>query len=252
WTRCARAWRNQYLLDLPASDGAGSPDHGQLVHDLLRFIHVNGSCHDDAHVAGALEAHAADDRLRAEVSRHVSRCPAGAEALGHELELARFHGRPWPPFMATARLDAVWIHDGILDARDFKTGGLWLPRVADDTRALIQAFVLAPRAAELGLRLRLRYEYLASEVDEDPDPWELDESGLPSVEERIRADVGGMRELEDWSGVGDEAICSYCRYRSICPDSASPGEPGWPRVEGDEQAPADDIRPRVAAGRSPT
>jgi hypothetical protein len=230
WTRCARAWRNQYLLDLPASDGGGSPDHGQLVHHLLRFTHENGSCHDSAHVDAVLDGHAASARLRAEVARHTQRCPSGAEAVGHELELARFHGRPWPPFMATARLDAVWVHDGLLDARDYKTGNLWSPRVADDPRALIQAFVLAPIAAERRLRLRLRYEYLASEVDEDPEPWELDDVEVAQVEEQLRAEVEAIRARHDWAGVADEATCRHCRYRSICPDSASRAEPSWPVV----------------------
>ena len=34
-------------------------------------------------------------------------------------------GCPPPMFMATARIDAVWVHDGLLDARDYKTGRLW-------------------------------------------------------------------------------------------------------------------------------
>jgi hypothetical protein len=36
-----------------------------------------------------------------------------------------------------------------------------------------------------------------------------------------------------WSGIADPGVCGYCRYRSVCPDSAAPGIPGWPRVDED-------------------
>jgi PD-(D/E)XK nuclease superfamily len=231
WTRCRRMWRNQYLLSVPASDDSGSPDHGQRAHDVLRFVHDHGTCHDRDHVEGVLEAHGGGDRLRDEIARHAQRCPSPTEALGHELDVARFHKHPWPPFMATARLDAVWIHDGVLDARDYKTGKVWYPRVADDPKALVQAWVLGPAAAARGLRLRLRYEHLAAEIDDDPEPWELDTEDLDEVEERLRAQVEAMQGEGDWNGVAEDTICRTCNYRSICPDSASPGEPLWPAVD---------------------
>ena len=100
-------------------------------------------------------------------------------------------------FMATARIDAIWIHDGLLDARDYKTGSLWHTRVCDVPAAKVQAFVLAPVARQRGLQLRLRYEYLQPEIDEDPEPWDPDVDDLEAVEEELRvgrrADVGTRR-----------------------------------------------------------
>ena len=61
------------------------------------------------------------------------------------------------------------MHDGLLDARDYKTGGLYYERVADVPAAKVQAWVLADAARKRGLRLRLRYEHLSPDVEEDPD-----------------------------------------------------------------------------------
>ena len=131
-------------------------------------------------------------------------------------------------FMATARIDAVWVHDGLLDARDYKTGGLWHDRVADVPAAKVQAFVLAEAARKRGLRLRLRYEYLSADVADDPDPWEPDPDDLAAIEEELRAAVERMRTNDDWTGVADANVCSRCSYRSICRDSVTPGEAAWP------------------------
>jgi hypothetical protein len=248
WSRCRRLWRNQHVLSIPASDESGSPDHGQRLHEILRFVHDHGSCHDEATVEDVLVAHGGGDRLRDEIARHAQRCPSPTEAFGHEIDVARFHRGPWPPFMATARLDAVWIHDGILDARDYKTGKVWYSRVADDPRALVQAWVLGPAAAARGLRLRLRYEHLAAEIDDDPEPWELDLEDLDDVEERLRAVVEVMHAEEEWTGVAEDTTCRTCRYRSICPDSAAPGEPLWPAVDDATDGPNDALE-RAAAGR---
>lgn len=232
WRRCRRAWWLQYVLAVPASDDSGSPDHGQLLHDVLRFVHDHGSCHDTSHVDAVVDDHGGSGRLRDEITRHAARCPSPAEALGHELDLTRF-GAARPAllsFLVTARLDAVWTHDGLLDARDYKTGGVVTSRVADDPRAWLQAWVLAPEALRLGLRLRLRYEHLATEIEEEPDPWEPDVDELAATEDRIRADVATMRHEQEFAGVADAAVCGFCSYRSICRDSASPGEPSWPQV----------------------
>jgi hypothetical protein len=243
WTRCRRMWRNQHLLSIAASDESGSPDHGQRLHEILRFVHDHGSCHDEARVEDVLVAHGGGERLRDEIARHAQRCPSPTEAFGHEVDVARFHKGPWPPFMATARLDAVWVHDGILDARDYKTGKVWYGRVADDPRALVQAWVLGPAAAARGLRLRLRYEHLAAEVDDDPEPWELDLEELDEVEERLREIVEAMHAEDTWAGVAEDMTCRACRYRSICPDSATPGEPLWPAVEDEPLDRAPDPSP---------
>jgi hypothetical protein len=241
WLRCRRAWRSQYLLLVPASDDDAGPHHGRAIHDLLRFVHEHGSCHDRGHVDEVLDAHGADARLREELERHVARCPMHASAVGHEIDVARFHRDPWPPFMATARLDAAWVHDGILDVRDYKSGRRWHERVADDPRARVQAWVAARLAEERGLRLRVRYEYLATEVDDDAEPWDPDADDLAAVEEELRTAVEAIRAEEHFAGVADATVCGTCRYRSICRDSAARAEPVWPAVLPDPIQPVEAI-----------
>jgi hypothetical protein len=226
WQRCRRDYRNHYLLALPASDDSDHADHGRLLHDVLRFVHEHGSCADDAYLTSVVDAHGGDELLGDELTRHARRCPSGgADAAGHELDVARFHRDPWPPFMATARVDAVWTHDGLLDARDYKTGRVWYTTLSEDPRAQLQAWVLAPRARAHGLRLRLRYEYLSPDVDEDPAAWDPDPEELRDVEERLRAVVEEVRGEHDFRGAGDAAICAHCRYRSICPDVVQRSQP---------------------------
>jgi hypothetical protein len=229
FTRCPRTYLLAHLLSVPASDDAASADRGLLVHEMLRLVHERGTCHDEGHVVEVLAAHGADDDLTLEMlRRHARRCPADWEREAHEVDLARFHRAPPPMYMATARIDAVWVHDGLLDARDYKTGARHHDRVVDDPRARVQAYVLAPRARGRGLRLRLRYEHLTPEVDDDPEPFEPDEDDLAVIEEELRAAVEAMWGDDPWRGVGEAEVCGRCRYRSICPDSAAPAEAGWP------------------------
>jgi hypothetical protein len=250
WHRCRREWRNRALLSLPPSDMEEGTEHGLLLHRLLHLVHRTGSCHDREHVGQVLVAHGADTRTTEEVHRHVTRCPIGAEAVGHEVEWARAHAGP-PVFLATARLDAVWVHDGVLDVRDYKSGRVAELPVEQDRRARLQAWVAAPYAAQRGLRLRLRYEHLATEVLEDPEPWEPGDEDLARVDEELAATVSDMLAERAFAGVADAAVCGRCRYRSICDDSATPGVPAWPAAEPalDE---ADDAGPRPAGlGASP-
>jgi len=226
---CPRAFYLREVLGVPASDAGPTNDQGLLVHDMLAHVHMTGSCHDTSHVAAVLDAHAVDsDIMRELVARHAQRCPsAAAERAAHEHTLARFHRMPKPMFMATARIDACWVHDGLLDARDYKTGNLWHSRVCDVPAARVQAFVLGRAAQRRGLRLRLRYEYLQPEIDDDPEPWEPDDDDLVAVEEELRDAVARMHGYDDWPGVGEADACRTCRFRSICRDSATPGEPSW-------------------------
>jgi hypothetical protein len=227
--QCERRFLNRQLLGLPASDAGPANDTGMKVHDLLYFIHTQGSCADAAHVANVLAGHDADnDHIRQLVDRHVGKCP-GREVTseGHEVSLARFHRLPPPMFMATARFDAVWIHDGLLDARDYKTGRRHEERLADNPAARVQAFVLDQAARDRDLKLRLRYEYLNPDVDDDPEPWEPDADDLAAIENEIRTAVERMRAIDDWKGVADDR-CTRCAYRSICRDSVAPSEPTWP------------------------
>ena len=54
-------------------------------------------------------------------------------------------------------------------------------------------------------------------------------------------------EQDEWRGVAEVDVCRTCRYRSICRDSAAPGEPAWPVSSTD---PAGRDRRRVH-GRRP-
>jgi hypothetical protein len=233
WARCARAYRTATLLGVPASDPGPSSSYGLIVHDLLRVVHQQGSCRDPAVVTDVLAAHGQDaPPMRAIFERHVRRCPRDAEDSRHELELARFHRYPAPMFMATGRIDAVWVHDGLLDARDYKTGRPYGERVAHDRRARLQAWLLAPVAARKGLGLRIQYEYLAAEVPDDPEPFEPDADDLEAIEEELRVVAEAICREREWPGVADAEVCGSCRYRSICPDSAVTAEPMWPAIDG--------------------
>lgn len=235
WHRCPRSWCAQYVLSLPPSDDASPGAHGQLVHDLLRLLHQHGPCDDPARIDDVVAAHDASDRVRAELTDHARRCPIGARSYGHEFTRARLHARN-PSFVASARIDAAWIHDGLLDVRDYKTGSAWHESVADDPRARLQAWVMAPVAESLGLRLRVRYEHLAAEIVDDPEVWEPDADDLEAVEHELVEVVTWMRDESAWGGVADPEVCRTCRYRSICPDSAATGVPMWPQVDGDPEA----------------
>jgi hypothetical protein len=140
--------------------------------------------------------------------------------------------------MATARIDALWVHDGLLDARDFKSGQVWSERVADDKQARLQAWILAPLAAARGLRLRISFEHLAADVVDDPEPFEPDADDLVAIEDDVRREVTEIRGTTAFVGIADREVCARCRYRSICPDSATPGVPVWPTVdaEGEDDA----------------
>jgi hypothetical protein len=247
WRRCRREWRNRVLLALPASDADGGTTHGRLLHQLLRLVHERGSCHDAAHVDDVLDAHRADDRTRDEVRRHIARCPTGAEVLGHEVEWVRAHARP-PVFVASARLDAVWAHDGVVEVRDYKTGAVPDHALGDDRRAWLQAWVVAPVAEARGARVRIRYEYLAQEVPDDPEPWEPDAEDLARIEAELVREVTDMRAEREWRGIQDANVCRTCRYRSICPDSAAPSEPAWPAVRADEPEGIDEVEQSLGPG----
>lgn len=226
--RCARAWFLHDVLRLPPSDTQGFGEHGLRLHAILRFVHEHGRCDDQRHVADVLALHGGDDdRLRTEVEAHARRCPRGVHAVGHELEVARFHRGPHPLFMAAARLDAVWLHGGVLDVRDYKTGRPHVERVGDDRRARLQAWLSAPLAAAHGARVRVRYEHLAPEVTDDPEPFEPDDEDLARIEAELVEIVAAMRVPGDPDGVADPAVCGWCAHRSLCRDSAAPAAPGW-------------------------
>jgi hypothetical protein len=227
WLWCPRRYYLRYVLGLPESDAGASTDEGKRVHAVLRQVHLQGGCHDAASVHDVLVANGCDtDAMRSLIDQHRSRCPREVDEGQHDIARARYHHLPPPYFLATAELDAVWVHDGLFDIRDYKTGGSAPLELRDDERAKVQAWVWAPLAAKKRLRLRIRYEYLAAEVDE-PAPWEPDDDDLAGIESWLTALVADMRS-SDYEGVADERHCRACGFRSICTDSAAPGEPVWP------------------------
>jgi hypothetical protein len=239
WERCPREWRNR-LLAVPASDGPGPSAFGNRVHALLKLTHEEGSCRDPALVDDVLTRHQADDEhVRVGFARHAERCPAGATAIGHEITRARFASRG-RPFMASARFDALWVHDGLLDAHDYKTGGSWDHQLHDDVQARVQAWVLEPLARARGLRPRITFEYLSPEVSVQPAPFDPEPEDLDAIGDALRGTVAAMHAEVEFAGVADPDVCSHCDYRSICPDSAAPSQPVWPvfETEDDEPEPA--------------
>lgn len=234
WRRCAKQFKLAKLLSLPASDGGGSPDEGILVHRLLEAIHAAGDCHDDATVERVLSEWdiLGDPRSRGFIDRHRRRCPSPVAALGHEYSEARFHRQPLPNFVGAARYDAIWIHDGILDVRDYKTGAGFVHRVGDDPRARLQAWILAPLAESLDLELSVRFEMLAPEHDEDPEAFRPDEADLAAIDEELRSAAESILS-DEFAPTTDAVTCGYCPYRSICTDSLAPGTPMWPVIDTD-------------------
>lgn len=230
YVRCPRLYYNANVLQVPASDqSAGSQDHGLLVHDVLERVHTLGTCRDSETVAKVLQEKDADtEQMRGYVTRHSQRCPQTFERQAHEVDRVRLYRSSKPMFLASARIDAVWIHDGLLDARDYKTGARPQYELRDDDRARVQAWVLGADALRLGLRLRLRYEYLQPESDDDPDPWEPDADDLEEIERQLQAAVAAMWADDSWPGVAAPDVCANCRYRSICRDSVARSEPSWP------------------------
>lgn len=228
WGRCRREYLLASVLRVPKANAGPGPELGNFAHDLLRHVHRTGSCHDEAHVADVLTGlgKPGDRVALGYVDRHRRRCPTNPEHGTHEWTAARFHAAAM--FVATGRLDAVWRHDGIYDVRDYKTGRPAVERLADDPRARVQAWLVADRAARRGLRVHVRYEYLAPEVDEDPEPFEPDADDLAAIESELVATVGAMRAEQEWRGIADPDVCRLCGYRSICADSAAPSEPTWP------------------------
>ena len=230
WERCPRLYLNRHVLRLPVSDGGGAARLGNLVHDLLRYLHGLGDCHDQSLVATTLENHGVDDNatVSSMLANHAVRCPSPAPALGHEVEVVRL-SRRGPVWIGSGRLDAVWVHDGILDVRDYKTGRARDGSLAEDSRARLQAWLAQPLAPDL--QVRVRYEHLADDGATDPVEYEPDAEDLARVEADISATVELIRHAasrEEFVGVSETETCRTCSYRSICPDSAVTGEPTWP------------------------
>ena len=221
WTACPRQYRNRHLLDLPATD---PDDHGtfegNLLHQLLRVHHTNGPCSDPTRLDRLVDDHelANPERVRAMLESHARRCPSGAESYGHEHDVAQLRTDGGLTVMVTGRIDAIWVHDGMLDARDYKTGKARFDRVQDDPAARVQAWLLAPIAEAHGLQLRLSFEQLRPDVDDDPDAFTPDDDDLAAITAELDL-VAGVIAAEEFDATPDPTVCGWCPYRSGCPDA---------------------------------
>jgi len=122
--------------------------------------------------------------------------------------------------MLTARIDAIWEHDGMLDCRDYRTGAPRFDRLADDIGAQIQAIVLAPLARRRSLELRLRHEHLGESHIADPEFREPDDEEIESLRDRMRT-IALEIVRSDFTGTAEATTCQRCPYSRACPDSAA-------------------------------
>jgi hypothetical protein len=234
WLRCPRLYLDRHLLRVPESDRGTSARTGNLVHDLLRLVHVQGDCQDEAQRAEVLESHgeSVDGAVGTMLRRHAERCPSPrAVARGHEQDVVRV-ARNGPVWIGTGRLDAIWEYDDLLDVRDYKSGRVLTSDLAEDPRARMQAWLAVPLAG--GRRIRVRYEHLGPDAGPDPVDLEPDAEDLARIDAELRGVVDDIRHaaaVREFPGVADADTCRTCAYRSICPDSAAPGDPVWPVPE---------------------
>ncbi len=245
WQRCRRLYRSKHLLHLPSLDHRQdlSAGVGMEVHRLLELIHAEDCCGDPIATAALVDREKAGPGrrspagtaraaprpaagcagfdaalLRGYLARHAARCPGpGSTWSSHEASLVRYHRRP-PRWVLTARIDAVWARDGLLDARDYKTGRRRFERVGDDVVGRLQAWLLAPLAAERGLSLRLSYEHLSLESPGDPDPYEPEDEDLEAIEAEVCAVAAEISSEMNFGGCGNAGTCRRCVYGSICPE----------------------------------
>jgi len=251
WQRCRRLYRTRHLLDLANSDPLHrrSTGVGLEVHRLLEMVHTEGCCGDVAATStlvrrgvsqgsgepvgkfgpgGRAGCRMNADLIQGYLARHASRCPgAGSTWSAHELTLAAYHRRP-PRWVLTARIDAVWAKPDFLDARDYKTGRCRFDRVEDDLAGRLQAWLLAPLAAQRGVRLRLSYEHLSLESTSDPDPYEPEDEDLAAIEAEVCAVAVEIRAETEFPGCGDAGTCRRCAYGSICLERTGNGGPTGP------------------------
>jgi hypothetical protein len=233
WERCRRQYLLRDLLAVPApaaeaspsdDDGAtmADPSFGLAAHRLLEAVHRERACGDATrtHDLARAIAPAVAPQLATLAARHAGRCPGpAAHGSAHEYGTARFNRRPEPLFMLTGRIDALWAHGGVLAAHDYKTGVPRVPRLGDLLAARVQAWLLAPLAAERGLRIRIVFEHLDTSVHDQPDPYEPEDEDLAATGDELRAIAAAIRGETRFTGSGDPADCRWCAYRPVCRDA---------------------------------
>ena len=237
WDRCRRQYLLRDLLGVPTPPAASAapgeddatradPSFGLAVHRLLEAVHREGVCGDATRtddLARRIEP-AVAPQLATLAARHADRCPGtAADWSAHEYGVARFNRRPDPLFMLTGRIDALWAHGGVLAAHDYKTGVPRVQRLADLQAARVQAWLLAPLAAERGLRIRIVFEHLDTSVHDQPDPYEPEDEDLAAIGDELRTLASAIRDETRFTGSGDPADCGWCAYRPVCRDAPATG-----------------------------
>jgi hypothetical protein len=231
WDRCRRQYLLRDLLAVPSpprrapaptdvdrGTAGADPSFGLAVHHLLEAVHREEVCGDANRthdLAREIEP-AAAAQLATLAARHAGRCPGtAADWSAHEYGTARFNRRPDPLFMLTGRIDALWAHGGVLAAHDYKTGAPRVQRLGDLLAARVQAWLLAPLAAERGLRVRIVFEHLDTSVHDQPDPYEPEDEDLAAIGDELRAIASAVRDETRFTGSGDPADCRWCAYRPV-------------------------------------
>ena len=208
WRRCPRdVARRSTCYQVPASDGDPSPSHGQQLHDMLGLVHEQGRAATTrtSTTCSPRTACRDDDAHRGPRSRTTC---AGAPRLrsrsATRSRAARFHRsrcrRSWRPRGSTPR-GCTTACSTRATTRPAACG----PSEVSPRRAGAPPGVRA-RAAwprQRGLRLRIAFEHLASEVVDDPAPFEPDADDLASIEEELRLDRRGDPRREQFGGVAD-------------------------------------------------
>jgi hypothetical protein len=224
WHECHRLYLNKKLLGVPASDADTGVFVGLDTHRVLEELHSHSRCSDDDHLEALLHETPGEhaSAIKHHVERHRLQCPAGPSTDWgcHEHTAVRASLRTTPRWVVSAKLDAVWAHDGILDVRDYKTGRPIEHDLSDDIATRLQAFVIAPVAEKHSLRLRLSHENLAPGAPGDRDWWEPEAEDLESIRGDLNRLAAEIAAEVSFDGVADSYFCSSCSYRSICPDTA--------------------------------
>ena len=213
WVTCPRRDLLRHRMGLAPSDADGDDPFGSLVHDELARRHDEG--------AGTCTPEGGVDRphmmsaIYAAADRHGPLCPGadGARYVGSELTWRWFVRRK--AVLLSGRVDAVWEWpDRTIEVRDYKTGRCPAD-LGDDVAAGLYA--LLARAQFPGRPVRVTYERLGGEpgvvsLDADAD-W------LRSSYDRVMALADALRAEQEWAPRPHPGTCTYCPWRSRCPES---------------------------------
>ena len=184
----------------PARERSGAVDRSgpASMHDMLRKIHADGEV--PRRRTRRRRARRARNRHRRPSARWSRATPDRCPSRATRRRRARGRRRPLPPSPA-ADVHGDRAHRRGVDPRRHRSTHATTRRAGgSSTRSprspppTCRRTSLAAQAAARGLRLRLRYEYLQPEVDEDPSRGSSTTKTLAAVEEELRAAVERMWE----------------------------------------------------------